>query len=240
LRKEKNKMKIRSIKNKPMATLAIAFLVLATLLATASFVSAAPVGVVTIVDQATGTSISTYAEGTYTPGETMIAVDLEISSGSGIWGIGCDRLTWNPEVVQCLAVEEGPYLKGSGIPKNPTIFVAGTPNNEVGEISNGFGGAISSGTTTSNLEAGVYATVYFQVIGAGDANIVFHDVSFSDGVNPPVYQEVNQATITFAGQFVVPEYTLGALAALGAAFAAFVGFVAFKKGFSLPAFSKHI
>jgi hypothetical protein len=180
----------------------------ASLFVVTNIVSAAPVGVISAVDQATGTSISTYAEGTYIPGETYIMVDLEISSASGILGWGVDEVKWNPTVVEFVAAEEGPYLQGNTIPKNPTLFACGTPDLALGVVSNGMGSAIIAAGATSNLDSGVLCTVYFLIVGTGNANIQFNGVSLANSPNPPIYQTIIQPAITVEGATPMATLTI--------------------------------
>jgi hypothetical protein len=237
-------MNFKTIKSKPIAALAVVFFLLASMLCASSFVSAAPTGTVHAYKHGTTTSTWSYADGTYTIGTTTFQIDLYIDGASNVWGWGVSTLTWNPAVVRFVTATEGDYLKtGPDDYVYTTMFNKGGADQTNGIINSGIADAIL------NDEPGVYnpaypsqgllCTVTFKIVGVGDANIAFNGVMLNDGANN-VQQSITQPLVTVEGQFVAPEYAMGALAALVTAFAAFVAFAAFKKNFKLPAFSKHI
>jgi hypothetical protein len=236
-------MNIKTIKSKPMAAIGIAFLILASMIATVGLASATPTG--NVYATVTG-SKTTYADGEWDAGVTQFTLTLKISGASNIWGWGVGSLTWNPAVVQCTQINELSYLKqpyldpdtGEQVNTFNTIFVAGEPDNVLGNNGNGIADAISGGSDQHVAAAsGNLCSIKFTIIGPGNANIQLTDVTLNDGTDFVYVSDVIQ-NITVEGPFVVPEYSIGALMAIVAAFAAFIGFAAFKKGFSVPSFSK--
>ncbi|MDI6841116.1 MAG: T9SS type A sorting domain-containing protein [bacterium] len=92
------------------------------------------------------------------------------------WNFG---MTFNPEVLHCLKVEEGPFLKEFG----QTLFGVGPIDNDLGDIQYVFCALFypSPGATGS----GTIAYITWQVMGHGSSPLQLKDVTLADpNANP--------------------------------------------------------
>jgi hypothetical protein len=92
-------------------------------------------------------------------------VTLSINGGSNIWAWNCN-VSWNPEVLMCINVTEGDYLKASG----STWFAPGYIDNDHGTIQSGIGCAYTE-YQASPASSGVLAILVFKIINYQSSDI---------------------------------------------------------------------
>ena len=124
--------------------------------------------------QSTVTSISIYQSGSTTnaniqfpslqdPIGATFSINLYITGAAGVWGWSVD-VTWDPNVVKCTSVTEGPYLSQSG----KTSFSPGFIDNYLGKVDDGISDEYTSAMSAS-ASSGVLTTLTFQIVTYSDS-----------------------------------------------------------------------
>lgn len=243
-------MNMKNLKTKPIAALAVVFLIALSCLATTNLAKAdapAATGTIAVDINNSGSDVTLDA----TAVGDQLTVELEISGASNVWSWFTD-ISWNDDVIELAEVHAGENFMGVAyidffLAKSPdcsTLFIGDNDatwkvDGTTGYINGGISNTRTVGTATTNT-GGVIATLVFDIVGTGDTDI---DLSNAKVTNVDEVQSsagMVDGYLVVGAPFVVPEYNLGALAALVTAFAAFGGVLAFKKGFSFPTFSKRV
>jgi len=185
-----------------------------------SAMSAVNVGAVT-TDPSTTVSVSP-ATTTALVGQT-ITVNITVSTVSNLvgWMAG---ITFNPNVLTCLSVQEGPFLSQEGT----TVWIAGTINNTTGTL--GVLGCALCGSSTVN-GGGTLATARFWCSNTGSSELNLTSEGLANSTLQVIPSAISNSqvtvspapTITSAGGTVVPVNKLALLVLLLATYVPSVG-----------------
>jgi hypothetical protein len=132
------------------------------------------------------------------PVGSEVAVDLYISEASQVWSWTV-MISWDPNVLQIIGVEEGPFLSTSSHSIQGTLFLGDDPllwktKNGVGFIESGIT-CTRVASTAGPRNEGLLATVRFEVVGAGTSLIDISESVVSDVTLMEAVATVNSATV---------------------------------------------
>jgi hypothetical protein len=108
-------------------------------------------------------------------------------------------ISWDPNVLQIIGVEEGPFLSTSSHSIQGTLFLGDDPllwktKNGVGFIESGIT-CTRVASTAGPRNEGLLATVRFEVVGAGTSLIDISESVVSDVTLMEAVATVNSATV---------------------------------------------
>jgi 5-hydroxyisourate hydrolase-like protein (transthyretin family) len=190
-------MNLKTLKQNPIASLALILLLTMPMVLSINFANAAATGTLSAVESGTTNSTWTVGPDPNPIGSTLL-VDLTINDASGVYGWFIPSLTWNPYVLKLESINKGTYMGTSGV-----VWIGNTTSNidnVNGLLRNGVGAYRSSAATGTS---GVLATLRFTVLG----NTGTDNITLSDSTNTavlyqaasrgsPVNTIANNATIT--------------------------------------------
>jgi hypothetical protein len=117
-----------------------------------------------------------------------ITVNITVSAVSNLvaWQAG---MTFNPNVLACLSVQEGPFLNQSG----STLWIAGAIENTTGTL--GFSGCALIGNSTTANGKGTLATVKFSCKNAGSSVCTPQDVILVNSTAQEIAAAISNGTV---------------------------------------------
>jgi hypothetical protein len=96
-----------------------------------------------------------------------VTVNINISDGLNVWSWGV-ALKFNPNVLNCTGVYEGEFLKRSGT----TLWMSGTINNTLGQVSVSGASCTSPNPPVSGSGQLMYATFIVKAEGISDIHLL--------------------------------------------------------------------
>jgi len=138
-----------------------------------------------------------------------ITVYIDVSGVSNLWGWQAG-MTFNPNVLECLSVEEGPFLKQGGM---STLWVPGAVNNTDGIITF-CGCALCRGSTPAS-GSGDMAIVKFLCKNGGNSMCAPEDVILVNSTAQETTAAISNGTVNVSpavGGISVPVDKLALLA----------------------------
>jgi len=115
------------------------------------------------------------------------------------WSI---KVTWNPAVLNCTAVDEGPFLSDQA---SPTFFLASPPDNVNGEIDQITDTSMKVPTSGAG-GSGVLAILTFLSTAQGSSNITILNPDFMDVSHTTIPVTVENGEV-----IVIPEFPVFAI-----------------------------
>ena len=144
---------------------------------------------------------------TATVGQT-ITIYIAVSAVNNLWGWQAG-MTFNPNVLECLSFEEGPFLKQGGT----TLWQPGTIDNMIGIIT--YYGCTLTGDSAPVSGSGNLAIVKFRCKNAGNSLLHLTDVILVDPTPKQIPASISDGTVQVSlpvGGVVVPVDKFGLLA----------------------------
>lgn len=121
----------------------------------------------------TSSPICQFPTGTNPVGSTFtVSVNMNNAAAEPIWGWNIG-VSWNPAVLQCVGVAEGPYLaQPQGLVDGAsTLFIAGQIDNNAGTIKQGISDVYLTNKNTT-AQFGILCNITFDVINYANSPII--------------------------------------------------------------------